>query len=216
MYCLQSWSLFTSYIGCNMLAGYFPSGSYNLADLNSASIDIFGLQQVESGQLAGNFVTIQYMSVGEPDTNTMSSYLLAICTFTPLYGRLCNVLGRRGANQIAVILAGVGTLACGLSNSMELLITARFVCLYTIIYFATHHTKQLLMPDRRSRGWRHTYHCFVSWVFYWHWREAKLTVAMYQNYNKRYVQHSCRSMRNNCLSFCWSVCCPSLEVWLRA
>ncbi|KIM80081.1 hypothetical protein PILCRDRAFT_98046 [Piloderma croceum F 1598] len=56
-----------------------------------------------------------------------TSYLLAICTFTPLYGRLSNVLGRRGANQIAVILAGVGTLACGLSNSMELLIAARFL-----------------------------------------------------------------------------------------
>jgi MFS family permease len=36
-------------------------------------------------------------------------------------------MGRRGANQTAVILAGVGTLACGLSNSMEMLIAARFV-----------------------------------------------------------------------------------------
>lgn len=54
-------------------------------------------------------------------------YLLAICTFTPLYGRLSNVLGRRGANQTAVILTGVGTLACGLSTRMETLIAARFV-----------------------------------------------------------------------------------------
>lgn len=56
-----------------------------------------------------------------------TSFLLATCTFTPLYGRLCNVLGRRGANQTAVLLAAVGTLACGLSNSLEMLIVARFL-----------------------------------------------------------------------------------------
>ncbi|KLO19602.1 MFS general substrate transporter [Schizopora paradoxa] len=56
-----------------------------------------------------------------------TSYLLATCTFTPLYGRLSNVLGRRGANQTAVIFAGLGTLACGLSRNMETLIVARFL-----------------------------------------------------------------------------------------
>ncbi|EPQ50683.1 vacuolar amino acid permease [Gloeophyllum trabeum ATCC 11539] len=56
-----------------------------------------------------------------------TSYLLATCTFTPLYGRLCNVMGRRGANQLAVALAGLGTLACGLSGNMEMLIVARFL-----------------------------------------------------------------------------------------
>ena len=54
-------------------------------------------------------------------------YLLATCTFTPLYGRLCNVMGRRAANQIAVAFAAVGTAACGLSSNMEMLIAARFV-----------------------------------------------------------------------------------------
>ncbi|KZT19182.1 MFS general substrate transporter [Neolentinus lepideus HHB14362 ss-1] len=52
-----------------------------------------------------------------------AQYLLATCTFTPLYGHLCNVLGRRGANQMAVFLAGLGTLACGLSRNMEMLIS---------------------------------------------------------------------------------------------
>ncbi|KZP06017.1 MFS general substrate transporter [Athelia psychrophila] len=56
-----------------------------------------------------------------------TSYLLAICTFTPLYGRLCNVMGRRGANQTAVFLAGLGTLCCGLSTNMYMLIAARFL-----------------------------------------------------------------------------------------
>ncbi|KAI0045780.1 MFS general substrate transporter [Auriscalpium vulgare] len=56
-----------------------------------------------------------------------TSYLLATCTFTPLYGRLCNVMGRRGANQTAVFFAGLGTLACGVSGNMETLILARFL-----------------------------------------------------------------------------------------
>ncbi|KAI9453901.1 vacuolar amino acid permease [Lactarius psammicola] len=55
-----------------------------------------------------------------------TSYLLSICTFTPLYGRLCDVMGRRGANQTAVILLALGTLACGLSSNMSVLIAARF------------------------------------------------------------------------------------------
>ncbi|KIM49857.1 hypothetical protein M413DRAFT_21980 [Hebeloma cylindrosporum] len=55
-----------------------------------------------------------------------TSYLLATCTFTPLYGRLCNVLGRKGANHTALLFAAVGVLMCGLSSSMEMLILARF------------------------------------------------------------------------------------------
>ncbi|KAH8978503.1 MFS general substrate transporter [Lactarius hatsudake] len=48
-----------------------------------------------------------------------TSYLLSTCTFTPLYGRLCDVM-------TAVILLAIGTLACGLSNNMSVLIAARF------------------------------------------------------------------------------------------
>ncbi|THH09985.1 hypothetical protein EW145_g1642 [Phellinidium pouzarii] len=82
-----------------------------------------------------------------------TSYLLATCTFTPLYGRLCNVMGRRGANQLAVFSAGVGTLACGLSQNMEMLIVARFLSglggggIFT--------TSQIIVSDMysmRSRG----------------------------------------------------------------
>ncbi|KDR82118.1 hypothetical protein GALMADRAFT_222000 [Galerina marginata CBS 339.88] len=56
-----------------------------------------------------------------------TSYLLATCTFTPLYGRLSNVMGRSAANQTAVIFAMIGILACGLSNSMQMLILSRFI-----------------------------------------------------------------------------------------
>lgn len=55
------------------------------------------------------------------------SNLLATCTFTPLYGRLCNVLGRKGANQTALFFTAAGCLMCGLSQNMEMLIAARFV-----------------------------------------------------------------------------------------
>ncbi|KDQ59903.1 hypothetical protein JAAARDRAFT_126744, partial [Jaapia argillacea MUCL 33604] len=55
------------------------------------------------------------------------SSLLATCTFTLFYGRLRNVMGRKGANQAAVFFAVLGTLACGLSGNMELLIAGRFV-----------------------------------------------------------------------------------------
>ncbi|KAF6758548.1 multidrug resistance protein [Ephemerocybe angulata] len=56
-----------------------------------------------------------------------TSYLLATCTFTPLYGRLCNVLGRKGANRAALFFAGLGVLLCGLSTNLETLIFARFL-----------------------------------------------------------------------------------------
>lgn len=56
-----------------------------------------------------------------------TSYLLATCTFTPLYGRLSNVLGRRGANQTALLFCGLGVLMCGLSTNMYMLIAARFL-----------------------------------------------------------------------------------------
>jgi MFS family permease len=36
-------------------------------------------------------------------------------------------MGRRGANQLAVSIAALGTLCCGLSTNMEMLIAARFV-----------------------------------------------------------------------------------------
>ncbi|KAK2460722.1 hypothetical protein APHAL10511_007192 [Amanita phalloides] len=57
-----------------------------------------------------------------------TSYLLATCTFTPLYGRLCDALGRRGANHIALFFAASGILLCGFSTNLEMLIMSRFLC----------------------------------------------------------------------------------------
>lgn len=36
-------------------------------------------------------------------------------------------MSRRAANQTAVYFAAIGTIICGMSNSMEMLIAARFV-----------------------------------------------------------------------------------------
>ncbi|KAF8308605.1 vacuolar amino acid permease [Clavulina sp. PMI_390] len=56
-----------------------------------------------------------------------TSYLLSVCCFTPLYGRLADILGRREAMLVALTFFGVGTLLCGLAGSMIALIVARAV-----------------------------------------------------------------------------------------
>ncbi|KAI5982815.1 major facilitator superfamily domain-containing protein [Pisolithus albus] len=91
-----------------------------------------------------------------------TSYLLAVCTFTPLYGRLCNVMGRRGANQLAVFVACLGTVACGFSGNMEMLVVARFVSFISTASLVSvspirnsNDTSRIIMSDMysmRSRG----------------------------------------------------------------
>ncbi|KAJ3778404.1 major facilitator superfamily domain-containing protein [Lentinula raphanica] len=56
-----------------------------------------------------------------------TAYLLSVCCFTPLYGRLSDILGRKGAMLLALTLFGSGTLCCALAPTMELLIAARAV-----------------------------------------------------------------------------------------
>ncbi|EJU04497.1 MFS general substrate transporter [Dacryopinax primogenitus] len=56
-----------------------------------------------------------------------TSFLLATTAFTPLYGRLCNILGRKWANLTALCLFGLGTTMCGFATSLEGLILARFI-----------------------------------------------------------------------------------------
>ncbi|KAF8757976.1 vacuolar amino acid permease [Rhizoctonia solani] len=99
-------------------------------------------------------------------------FLLATCTFTPLYGRLCNVLGRRGANQTAVLFAAVGTLACGLSNSLEMLIAARFVPFGHGQWWDIYHGLDYHIGHVHNTGKEFdTGHCvFVQWGWNGPWR----------------------------------------------
>ncbi|KAG9008917.1 hypothetical protein FRB93_005967 [Tulasnella sp. JGI-2019a] len=56
-----------------------------------------------------------------------SAYLLSVCCFTPLYGRLSDIIGRKGAMLLGLSLFGGGTLLCGLAPSMGTLIAARAI-----------------------------------------------------------------------------------------
>lgn len=56
-----------------------------------------------------------------------TAYLLSVCCFTPLYGRLSDILGRKGAMLLALSLFGSGTIFCGMAPSMLTLIAARAV-----------------------------------------------------------------------------------------
>ncbi|KAF8343830.1 MFS general substrate transporter [Cantharellus anzutake] len=82
-----------------------------------------------------------------------TSYLLATCSFNPLYGRLCDAMGRRGANQTALVLHALGILGCGLSRNMNTLIAARFLAGIGGGGLAT--TSQIIVSDMysvRERG----------------------------------------------------------------
>ncbi|GAA6041495.1 hypothetical protein JCM8097_001905 [Rhodosporidiobolus ruineniae] len=56
-----------------------------------------------------------------------TSFLLSNIAFTPLYGRLCDILGRRIANASAIFLFTLGTALCAVAPSMKWLIVARFI-----------------------------------------------------------------------------------------
>ncbi|GAA6032612.1 hypothetical protein JCM8097_004838 [Rhodosporidiobolus ruineniae] len=56
-----------------------------------------------------------------------TSYLLSTATFTPLYGRLADIIGRRGALLIALTLFTSGTALCGFAPSMISLLAGRLI-----------------------------------------------------------------------------------------
>ncbi|KAH8106216.1 vacuolar amino acid permease [Cristinia sonorae] len=85
------------------------------------------------GALDGTIVATLLSPIGSyfNESNRSSyigtSYLLSVCCFTPLYGRLSDILGRKGAMLLALSLFGSGTLLCGVAPSMDALIAARAV-----------------------------------------------------------------------------------------
>ncbi|EPQ29182.1 uncharacterized protein PFL1_03469 [Pseudozyma flocculosa PF-1] len=56
-----------------------------------------------------------------------SSYLLSVCCFTPIYGRLADIVGRKACLLTALTFFTVGTALCGVSTSMEMLIASRAI-----------------------------------------------------------------------------------------
>ncbi|KAJ3520520.1 hypothetical protein NM688_g9151 [Phlebia brevispora] len=85
------------------------------------------------GALDGTIVATLLSPIGSyfNESNRSSyigtSYLLSVCCFTPLYGRLSDILGRKGAMLLALSLFGSGTLLCGLAPTMDTLIAARAI-----------------------------------------------------------------------------------------
>jgi MFS family permease len=101
-------------------------------------------------ELAGTVVATLLTPIGSyfKKSNQASylgtSYLLSVCCFTPLYGRLSDILGmcsltwtgcssleprvgRKGALLLAVSAFSLGTVLCGVATSMEMLIAARTI-----------------------------------------------------------------------------------------
>lgn len=54
-----------------------------------------------------------------------SAYLLSVACFTPLYGRMADIIGRKACMFTALTFFTLGTALCGLSTSMNMLIFAR-------------------------------------------------------------------------------------------
>lgn len=56
-----------------------------------------------------------------------TAYLLSSCCFTPIYGRLADIFGRRAAHMVATFWFILGTALCTIAPSMHTLIAARFI-----------------------------------------------------------------------------------------
>ncbi|CCF53115.1 hypothetical protein NDA11_000027 [Ustilago hordei] len=56
-----------------------------------------------------------------------TSYLLSVCAFSSIYGRLSDIIGRKGALLVALSFFTIGTCLCAVAKSMNALLVARFV-----------------------------------------------------------------------------------------
>ncbi|KAJ3101181.1 hypothetical protein HDU97_001593 [Phlyctochytrium planicorne] len=56
-----------------------------------------------------------------------SSYLLTACSFSPIYGKLADIMGRKPVFLFAIIIFEIGSLISGLANSMLVLIAGRAI-----------------------------------------------------------------------------------------
>ncbi|CDW99452.1 hypothetical protein, partial [Sporisorium scitamineum] len=56
-----------------------------------------------------------------------TSYLLSVCAFSSIYGRLSDIIGRKGALLVALSFSTLGTCLCAAAKSMNALLVARFI-----------------------------------------------------------------------------------------
>lgn len=53
--------------------------------------------------------------------------LLSVCCFTPIYGRLCDIIGRQHSMLLALSLFSLGNVLCAVAPNMHFLIAARAI-----------------------------------------------------------------------------------------
>lgn len=99
-----------------------------IRSIHSFTLDHIRIQRIKPSQLDWHCVQFHVLIPAWSRNIFLLRYLLSSCAFTPLYGRLCTILGRRVACQIALTATALGTLLCGISRDMIELAIARFVC----------------------------------------------------------------------------------------
>ncbi|KXJ87561.1 putative MFS multidrug transporter [Microdochium bolleyi] len=79
----------------------------------------------------GTIVLVNYATISS-ELNALNKaqwivtiYTLAVACFQPLYGKLCDIFGRKACLVAAYVLFALGCLACGMSTTIEGLIAAR-------------------------------------------------------------------------------------------
>ena len=111
-------------------------GHHNLAGLPSLQFRLIFLGVwlcAFLGSLDGTVVATILSDIGSSfDASNQASwlgtaYLLSVCCFTPMYGRVSDMIGRRGALLIALTSFTIGTVLCGVAPSMWFLIAARCI-----------------------------------------------------------------------------------------
>ncbi|KIJ52245.1 hypothetical protein M422DRAFT_243851 [Sphaerobolus stellatus SS14] len=83
--------------------------------------------------LDNTIVTASYATIGSDlkqlqNTSWIATgYMLTTTAFQPLYGKLCDIFGRKACLLFVYLVFGVGCLVCGLARNMETLIAARIL-----------------------------------------------------------------------------------------
>lgn len=113
----------------------------------SVALDHIRIQRIQSSQLDRYLVRSMFLYAPSQPSTHQIRYLLSTCTFTPLYGRLCTILGRRAACQTALLATAVGTFLCGISGGMVELTVARFVRMLLSLLSSLFRTPLIWMSE---------------------------------------------------------------------
>ncbi|GMK56737.1 hypothetical protein CspeluHIS016_0305770 [Cutaneotrichosporon spelunceum] len=113
-----------------------PDKHYNLAGLTTSDFWLLCFSMWSCAFLSAFDGTIVATLLGPISsdfnaTNLASwlgtSYLLSVCCFTPIYGRLCDIIGRQPSMLISLFFFSLGNVLCAVAPSMSFLIAARAI-----------------------------------------------------------------------------------------